>query len=200
MTTKRASNPTKERGETLILCIALVVVFLAFLAVGFDLPRAIAAKTEQESALDLAREAEMAPAIGIVAKNSDDPGALIAAELVRSLRAGGYADRIEVWFTEVPASELPANRRVFGYQLILESDLDPVFAKVVGASNVHVASSLVSLSMPYAETSVWRPAAARTGVYTARADSASIAFASKSPNDLPSALRSELAQGTQTAN
>lgn len=196
----RASSPMKERGETLILCIALVVVFLAFLAVGFDLPRAITAKTEQESALNLAREAETAPAIGIVAKNSDDPGALIAAELVRSLRAGGYADRIEVWYTEVPASELPANRRVFGYQLILESDLDPIFAKVVGASNVRVASSLVSLSMPYAETSVWRPAAARTGVYTAQADSASIAFASKSRNDLPSALRSELAQGTQKAN
>lgn len=200
MKTKRASNPTKERGETLILCIALAVVFLAFLAVGFDLPRAIAAKTEQESALGLAREAETAPAIGIVAKNSDDPGALIAAELVRSLRAGGFTDRIEVWFAEVPASELPASRRVFGYQLILESDLDPVFARAVGASNVHVASSLVSLSMPYAETSVWRPAAVRTGVYTVQAASASIAFSSKSPNDLPSALRSELAQGTREAN
>lgn len=194
------SNPTRERGETLILCIAIVIVLFAFLAVGFDLPRAIAAKTEQESALNLARGAEMTPAIGVIAKNSDDPGALVAAELVRSLRAGGYEDRIEVWFHEVPASELPANRRVFGYEVVLRSDLDPVFARVLGATDMHVASSLVSLSMPYAETATWRPTNARTGVYAAQSGSASITFQTKTYGDLPSALRRELAQGTEQAN
>lgn len=197
---KTACNPTNERGETLILCIAIALVLLAFLAIGFDLPRAIAAKTEQESALDLAREAEMTPAIGVIAKNSDDPGALVAAELVRSLRAGGYEDRIEVWFHEVPARELPANRRVFGYQVVLRTDLDPVFARVLGATDAHVASSLVSLSMPYAETATWRPSSARTGVYAARGGGASIAFATKSYSELPSALRRELAQGIEQAN
>lgn len=194
------SNPTRERGETLILCIAIVLVLLAFLAIGFDLPRAVAAKTEQESALNLAREAETAPAIGIVAKNSDDPGALVAAELVRSLRAGGYEDRIEVWFHEVPAADLPENRRVFGYEAVLRTDLDPVFARVLGATDMHVASSLVSLSMPYSETATWRPTNARTGVYTAQSGSESIAFQTKTYSDLPSALRRELAQGTEQAN
>lgn len=194
------SNPTRERGETLILCIAIAVVLLAFLAVGFDLPRAIAAKTEQESALNLAREAEVAPAIGVVAKNSDDPGALIAAELVRSLRAGGYEDRIEVWFHEVAANNLPANRRVFGYELVLRTDLDPVFAQALGATDAHVASSLVSLSMPYAETATWRPSSARTGMYAAQGGSTNIAFATKSYGELPSALRRELAQGIEQAN
>ena len=197
---KTACNPTNERGETLILCIAIALVLLAFLAIGFDLPRAIAAKTEQESALDLAREAEMTPAIGVIAKNSDDPGALVAAELVRSLRAGSYEDRIEVWFHEVSAGELPANRRVFGYQVILRTDLDPVFARALGATDAHVASSLVSLSMPYAETATWRPSSARTGVYTTQDGSASIAFQTKTFGDLPSALRRELAQGTEQAN
>lgn len=194
------SNPTHERGETLILCIAIAVVLLAFLAVGFDLPRAIAAKTEQESALNLAREAEMTPAIGVIAKNSDDPGALVAAELVRSLRAGGYAGRIEVWFHEVAASDLPANRRVFGYELVLREDLDPVFARAFGATDAHVASSLVSLSMPYAETATWRPSSARTGVYAAQGGSANIAFTTRSYSELPSELRRELAQGTEQAN
>lgn len=194
------SNPTRERGETLILCIAIVLVLLAFLAIGFDLPRAIAAKTEQESAMNLAREAEMAPAIGIVAKNSDDPGALVAAELVRSLRAGGYEDRIEVWFHEVPTGDLPENRRVFGYEVILISDLDPVFARVLGVTDMHVASSLVSLSMPYAETATWRPTNARTGVYAAQSGSESVTFQTKTYSDLPSALRRELAQGTEQAN
>lgn len=194
------SNPTRERGETLVLCIAIVLVLFAVLAIGFDLPHAIAAKTEQESALNLAREAEMAPAIGIVAKNSDDPGALVAAELVRSLRAGGYTGRIEVWFHEVAASELPANRRVFGYELVLREDLDPVFARVLGAADAHVASSLVSLSMPYAETATWRPTSARTGVYVAQDGGESVAFATKTYNDLPSALRRELAQGAGQAN
>lgn len=194
------SNPTRERGETLILCIAIVFVLLAFLAVGFDLPRAIAAKTEQESALNLAREAEMAPAIGVVAKNADDPGALVAAELVRSLRAGGYDDRIEVWFHEVPAADLPENRRVFGYEVILISNLDPVFARVLGATDARVASSLVSLSMPYAETTTWRPTNARTGVYAAQSGSESVTFQTKTYSDLPSALRRELAQGTEQAN
>lgn len=194
------SNPTRERGETLILCIAIVIVLFAFLAVGFDLPRAIAAKTEQESALNLAREAEMTPAIGVIAKNSDDPGALVAAELVRSLRAGGYEDRIEVWFHEVPAADLPENRRVFGYEVILVSDLDPVFARVLGATDMHVASSLVSLSMPYAETATWRPTNARTGVYAVQSGSTSITFQTKTYSDLPSALRRELSQGTEQAN
>lgn len=194
------SSPMRERGETLILCIAIVLALLAFLAMGFDLPRAIAAKTEQESALALAREAEMTPAIGIVAKNSDDPGALIAAELVRSLRAGGYGDHIEVWFHEVPANELPQNKRVFGYEVILKTSLDPVFARVLGATDMHVASSLVSLSMPYAETTTWRPANARTGVYFAQKNSESIAFATRTYGDLPSALRGELAQGAEQAN
>ncbi len=193
-------NPTNERGETLVLCIAIVLALFAFLAIGFDLPRAIAAKIEQESALDLAREAEMAPAIGIVAKNSDDPGALVASELVRSLRSSGYGDRIEVWFHEVPASELPKNRRVFGYEVILTSDLDPVFARVFGATNARVASSRVSLSMPYSEMETWRPTSARTGVYVAQDGSESITFATKPYADLPSALRQELAQGTDHAN
>lgn len=193
---RKASNPARERGETLIFCIALSLVFLAVLAIGFDLPRAIMAKTEQESALNLARQAELSPAIGIVAKNSDDPGALIAAELVRSMRAGGYTGQVEVWFHEVSASELPSNKRVFGYEVILTCDLDPVFARVLGATNAHVASSLVSLSMPYAETVAWRPASARTGVYSAQADSSNLDFASKTIGDMPSALRRELAGST----
>lgn len=192
-------NPARERGETLVLCIAIALVLMAFLAIGFDLPRAIGAKAEQESALNLAREAEMSPAIGIVAKNSDDPGALVAAELVRSLRASGYGGGIEVWFHEVPANALPANRRVFGYELVLREDLDPVFARVLGATDVHVASSLVSLSMPYAETATWRPASVRTGVYSAPKGSERIAFKTMAYDDLPSALRRELAQGIEQA-
>lgn len=197
MPKERIKNPECERGETLIFCIALMIVFIAFLAIGFDLPRAIMAKTEQESALNLARQAEISPAIGIVAKNSDDPGQRIAAELVRSMRAGGYTDKVEVWFYEVPAAELPKTKRVYGYEVILESDLDPFFARVFGATNIHVASSLVSLSAPYADVAVWRPASVRSGVYSAQADRATINFSSKTLADMPSALRSELATAAE---
>lgn len=189
-------SPVRERGETLMLCIALMIVFAAFLAIGFDLPRAIMAKTEQESALNLARQAELAPAIGIVAKSSDDPGLLIAAELVRSLRSGGYGDKIEVWFYEVPAADLPATKRVYGYEMILESDYDPMFARVLGADKMRVASSLVSLSVPYAEASVWRPTSSRSGAYTAQKESSALEFASKTYADMPGALRSELESST----
>lgn len=194
------ANPASERGETLILCISIAFVLLACLTIGFDLPRAIAAKIDQERALALARQAEMTPAVGAIAKNSRDPGAVIAAELVRSLRAQGCSDRIEVWFHELPADELPAGKRVYGCEVALRTDLDPVFARVLGVTDANVASSIVLLSMPYAETTAWRPADVRTGVYTAQSAGKSLTFETKTYAELPGPLRAELAQGARQAN
>ena len=198
----RAKGPFRERGEALVLCMAMSTILFALLVIGVDLPYALMKKTEQESALNLARDAEIAPAVGIVAKNSDDPGLVVAKALADTLREGGYEGAVEVWFYEVPASQLPPNKRVYGYEVVLRADYEPFFARTLGETGMHVESSLVALSMPYAETAVWRPASARCGVYAAgEGEGASaMSFATKSFGELPRGLREQIDGGVEEAN
>ena len=182
-----------EEGSTLVLYAVILSALFVCLVLGFGAAGAMTIRTSQESALSAVREVEMAPAVSLAVKNSDDPGMAIARRMGDELREAGFADAIEVWFYEVPARELTPERRVYAYEVVLTTPYDVPFGGVVGMDRVDVTSSAVASAMPYAEFEAWRPAAPRNGVFRASAGSSALAYESKALSAMPEGIRGEIA-------
>lgn len=193
-----ASPGRNEEGSTLVLYAVLLSALFACLVLGYGVAGAMTIRTNQESALSVVREVEMAPAMSLAAKNSNDPGMAIARRMVDGLRDGGFGDGIEVWFYEVPSAALTPERRVYAYEVVLTTPYDVPFGGAVGMDRVDVTSSVVASAMPYAEFEAWRPAAARNGVFRAAPGSSAITYESKTLAAMPEGIRDEIAQDLET--
>lgn len=193
-----ASPGRNEEGSTLVLYAVLLSALFACLVLGYGVAGAMTIRTNQESALSVVREVEMAPAMSLAAKNSNDPGMAIARRMVDGLRDGGFGDGIEVWFYEVSSAALTPERRVYAYEVVLTTPYDVPFGGAVGMDRVDVTSSVVASAMPYAEFEAWRPAAARNGVFRAAPGSSAITYESKTLAAMPEGIRDEIAQDLET--
>ncbi|MEG0070552.1 MAG: hypothetical protein RR300_05090 [Raoultibacter sp.] len=197
----KASRLRDERGNMLVLLATTLPLLFALLAFGVDATAVIAQKMTQENALNAAREARMAPTITLAAKNSNDPGALIARTLVATLRKEGYDGTIEVWFYEVGQIEgkLSKTKRVYAFELVVLDVCEPAFSRVFGVKEIPLASSLVTSSAPYAEFEVWRPTAARSGVFRLEAGMtpSRLSFTSTRLAHMPEGIRAEIALGIE---
>lgn len=196
-TTLRPPGNTEE-GSTLVLYAVLLSALFVCLVLGYGVAGAMTIRTNQESALSAVREIEMAPAMALAAKNSDDPGTAIARKMVAGLRDAGFSDAIDVWFYEVPARELTPERRLYAYEVVLTTPYDVPFGGAVGIRQVNVASSVVSSAMPYSEFEAWRPSMPRNGVFRAAAGSSAITYESKVLSAMPEGIRGEIASDLET--
>ena len=101
----------------------LFFLVLGFLAFAVDASQFLTKKTLLENTLNLAREERMAPSVTLVAKNSQEPDAVIARSVAGTLRDANYQGDIDVYFYEVPEAQLPPSKRdterVYAYQVVL---------------------------------------------------------------------------------
>ncbi|MEG0217315.1 MAG: hypothetical protein RR572_07810 [Raoultibacter sp.] len=201
---RQPAHPLREGGNILVLLAVTLSTLFALLAFGVDASAVIAQKMQQENALNLARETIMAPTITLEAKNAEDPGALIARTLVRTLRDKNYAGTIELWFYEAgrPEVYLPDNRRIFAYELAVSDTCEPAFSRIFGIREIPVASCLVTSSSPYAEYKTWRPNVVRSGVFRLEAGrpAAYITFATASLASMPQDIQKEIASCIDDSN
>ena len=186
----------RKRGGVLLLTAAFLPLLFAILAFGVDAVQAIEAKASQESALQAAQELRMAPAITVRAKNSEDPGGLIARSIMSTLRDEGYEGSVAVWFYEAgPADGLrDTTRRLYAFETVVEDRVPTSFARLFGMSEMPVASSFAASSQPYSEFQTWRPDSVRNGVFRieAREVPERMSFTAASLDSMPAALRAEI--------
>ncbi|MEF9841323.1 MAG: hypothetical protein RR955_02780 [Raoultibacter sp.] len=197
-------SPLREAGNLLVFLMMILTMLCALLAFGVDAAAVISQKMTQENALNSVRELRMSPIITLEAKNSNDPGGLIARTFAKSLRQQGYAGTIEVWFHEVDRAEgkLPINVRVYAYEVVVSDLCDPAFSRTFGVREIPVTSCLVTSSAPYAEFEAWRPPIVRSGVFRLEAQKspAHLSFTTASLAHMPSGIRTELATRIDNAN
>lgn len=195
---RRVYSHDGERGSTLVFWASILVVVFVFLVVGFGVVGATTIKISQESALSAIREYDTKPAVALRAKNSTDPGFVLARSMVDGLRQSKVQETVEVWFYEVPAKDLTPDRRVYAYEVVLKAPYDVPFGGAVGIKQVEITSSVVSLSAPYAEFASWRPAAPRIGVFRATANSSDIAFESRTLASMPSGIQDAISTNQES--
>lgn len=163
----RAFGWADERGNMLPLVVVSALVLFAVLAFSIDQGIAYAVKAQQENALDAARSACMDASFALVAKNAEDPGALVAERVVRSLRDEGCEGSASVWFYEAPAEQLPSSERLWVVGMQVKGESKTVFARGYGIEGLPVASYRVMTAVPYAGEKVWRPSKRRCGRFDA---------------------------------
>lgn len=156
-----------ELGNMLPLVVVSTLVLFAVLAFSVDQGIAYAVKARQENALDAARSACMEASFALAAKNAEDPGALVAECVVRTLREEGCEGQVSVWFYEAPAELLPSSERLWVIGMQVEGQSETVFARGYGIDALPVASCKVVTARPYAGERVWRPAKRRCGRFDA---------------------------------
>lgn len=191
----------REKGGVLLLTAVFLPLLFAVLAFGVDAVQAIEAKAAQEGALQAAEELRMAPAVTLRAKNSEDPGALIARTVMGTLREEGYEDSVTVWFYEAgPADGLrDETRRLYAFEAVVEDRVPTAFARMFGVSEMPVTSSFAASSQPYSEFQTWRPSTVRNGVFRIEAGEAPerMSFSAASLRDMPTALQEEIGAGLE---
>lgn len=189
----------REQGNVLLLTVLSMPLLFALLAFGADAALAIEAKASQESALQTVQELRMAPAITLKAKNANDPGASIAQCVMDALRDEGYEGGVAVWFYEAGLADglTDESRRVYAFEVEVSDRVPTAFARLFGVNAVDVSSSFSTVSQPYAEFAVWRPAVSRRGVYRIEAGEspAGKSFAAASLADMPSGIREQIEGG-----
>lgn len=146
-----------EGGTVAPLIVVSALLLLTVLAFVIDQGIACAIKVRQENALDAARDACMAPAFALVAKNLDDPGRRVAGGLAQTLYEAGVKGRVTVWFYEVPGDDLPDSRRVWGIGVQVQEDSPTTLAQGLGVVSLPVASNRVIVAEPFASEVAWRP-------------------------------------------
>lgn len=191
----------RERGGVLLLTAVFLPLLFAVLAFGVDAVQAAEAKAAQESALQATEELRMAPAVTLRAKNSEDPGALIARSVMGTLRDAGYEGSVAVWFYEAGPSDglRDPTRRLYAFEAVVEDRVPAAFARLFGVSEMPVASSFAASSQPYSEFQAWRPNAVRNGVFRIEAGEAPerMTFQAASLDGMPAALRQEIGAGLE---
>ena len=194
---RRTPSPLREDGNLLVFLMMILTMLCALLAFGVDAAAVISQKTTQENALNSVRELRMSPTITLEAKNSNDPGGLIARTFAKSLRQQGYAGSIEIWFHEVDRTEgnLPITQRIYAYEVVVRDLCKPAFSRTFGIREIPVTSCLVTSSAPYAEFKAWRPPIVRSGVFQleAQKSAAHLSFTTTSLSHMPLGIRTELA-------
>lgn len=193
-----------ECGNMLPLVVVSALVLFAVLAFSIDQGIAYAAKVRQENALDAARAACMDASFALVAKNADDPGALVAERVVRTLRDQGCGGSIVVWFYEAPAEDLPVSERLWAIGMQVRGEAETVFARGYGIEGLPVASWRVMTAVPYAGERAWRPARRSCGRFEEAdgADPSSMTFTSVErlegfPREMVEAVEAALPDGPQ---
>lgn len=185
-----------EKGNVLLLTAALLPLAFAILAFGVDAVQAVEEKAAQESALQAAQELRMAPVVTLRAKNSEDPGALIARTAMRTLREEGFEGSIAVWFYEAGRTDglRDETRRLYAFEVAVEDRVPTAFARLFGVREITVASSFAASSQPYSEFRTWRPETVRNGVFCIEAgeEPERMSFSAASLRDMPAALREEI--------
>lgn len=161
-----------ECGNIAPLAVVSALVLFAVLAFSVDQGIACMAKVQQENALDAARSACMDASFALAAKGEERPGALVAQQVVDTLRSEGYGGGVSVWFYEVPSGEVPDWRRIWGIAVQMQEEIPTVFARGFGIDSLPVASKRIVMAEPYADTVTWRPRNSGVGRYevTAGAD------------------------------
>lgn len=194
----------RERGDLNLTFLMLFFLVLGFLAFAVDASQFLTKKTLLENTLNLAREERMAPSVTLVAKNSQEPDAVIARSVAGTLRDANYQGDIDVYFYEVPEAQLPPSKRdterVYAYQVVLTEQVKTVFASIFGVYDIPLKSTVVAVSNPYSEYKVWRPAFSRSTKWhlAANAPPASLGFQTVSLASMPEELRDAI--GSQSAN
>ncbi len=193
-----------ERGTVLPLVVVSALVLIAVVAFAVDQGIAYAAKARQENALDAARAACMDASFALVAKNAEDPGAMVAACAVRALRDQGFDGSVSIWFYEVPAANSSKTERHWTIGMQVSERSPTVFARGYGIEGLPVASYRVMTAMPYAGEAVWRPSTRRCGRYNfapgaGEANGAYTALATLGdfPDELVEATRAAMPEATQ---
>ncbi|MEA5019888.1 MAG: hypothetical protein VB027_05925 [Gordonibacter sp.] len=146
-----------EVGTVAPLIVVSALLLLTVLAFAIDQGVACAIKVRQENALDAARDACMAPSFALVAKNSDDPGRMVAVKLVQVLHEADVKGKITVWFYEVPVEDLSDSRRVWGIGVQAQENSPTTFAQSLGITSLPVASNRVIVAEPFSSEVTWRP-------------------------------------------
>lgn len=197
-TTSHTDPRYPEQGSALVFFAILLSALFVMLVLGFGVVGATMIRTTQESALSTVSENAMNPAFSLKVKNSSDPGSEIARNAVRELRASGFSDKIEVWFFELPESEVTPDKRIFAFEVVLTSPFAVPFGGAVDINTLDISSSIVVFAMPYAEFSSWRPSTARNGVFSAQAHSTALTFEAKALASMPEKLQQALTANQQS--
>lgn len=194
-----------ERGNMLPLVVVSALVLFAVLAFSIDQGIAYAVKSQQENALDAARSACMDASFALIAKNAEDPGALVAERVVRTLRDEGCEGVVSVWFYEVPADQLPSSERLWVIGMQVQGESRTVFARGYGIEGLPVASCRVMTAVPYAGEKVWRPTKLRCGRFDAalEPDGSVLTFTALQsldgfPREVTEAVKAALPDGTRS--
>ena len=193
-----------ERGDLQLMFLMLFFIVLCFFAFAVDASQLLAKKTLLENTLNLAREECMAPSVTLVAKNAQEPDAVIARSVSNTLREANYQGDIDVYFYEVPPAQLPPAKReterVYAYQVVLTDHVDTIVAKIFGVSDMPVTCTIAAASNPYSEFKVWRPDFARSTKWHLPASAPPSALGSQSVSlaSMPQALKDIISTGSAT--
>lgn len=177
---RRATTPLEsERGSTAPFVLVLTLLLVGVGGLAVDLGGGLLYREVQQNDLAAASDAVGSPDCGMLVKNSDDPGAVIAQTVCSALRANGYSGGIEIWVAEEPASSLPAGKRAIAWGAQTSMTYKPVFAATFGVEPYPVSARVTGSLIPYSSGAAWRPSASGLGgkyAYAANAAPANYSY------------------------
>ncbi len=163
---KTANGLSNERGNIAPLAVIAVFLLLTVMSFAVDVGIAYCAKDRQEQTLDAARSACMDVVVSQQAKYADDPGNVVAYQIVQTIRNQGFSGPVEVWFYEAPKGAVPESQRYWVIGMQVSQAVPTVFAQGFGYNSIEAASCRVIEARPYASQKVWRPDQRTCGKYS----------------------------------
>lgn len=161
-----------EEGSVTILALASMLALALALILAVEFACVYAQKSMFDNDLNVAREETFSAGFSMQLKNSDDPGGLLCANIVNSLRSNGYTGAITLWFYEATQEEIEASSihidnadsiRCIAYQIQLESSYRAVIAPSSWLAGLVVSNQTCASLCPYALHKTYRPNNNRDG-------------------------------------
>lgn len=195
-------KPRDEGGAIAVMTVFMCLVLTAGLAFAGDAAASNAERAALVNDLSAARDATMSADVLLVAKNSDDPGRVIADAAVSQLRANGVSGQVEVWFWEAAASQLPTGKRSWAWGVQGSVEGAAGYAAIFGGTGSEISAFITAHAVPYTAGEAWRPSSERMGKwsYAAGAGAGEGSFERAAAlGEVPQEIQDELADAVREA-
>lgn len=195
---RRYLMPEDESGNITITFVILILIISVLLVGVLDFGGALTRHTVMQDKLEVAVDnSSKTSSTSMYVKNQTNPEREIATEVVKSLRANGCDDKVDVWVKEASQSQVgDAASRVIGVWVEVSGTYHPMTAgNVIGDMEVKNADGFYLT--PYSADSAWRPGNEqnREGRYTAESGTSTITYTHAT---VPDQVNEQITKGIQS--